>query len=200
MRQGLSREDRQRARWRRPFSVRVANICLLLIPALLPPARAADEALEYQVKAAMIYNFAKFVRWPDGEAAGKPLVVGVLGDDPFDGSLELALAGRSVFGSPVQVRNLDPSHGPFDCDVLFVGRSERRRIPQVLEQVRGRAVLTISDIDEFASAGGMIGFVIEDGRIRFEVNLDAARRAGLQISSKLLRLATGQRQTEARKR
>jgi len=149
---------------------------------------AQTAGLEYQVKAAMLYNFAKFVEWPEDDRG--PLVVGVLGKDPFGGVLEETLRDKTVHGRPIVVRKYHTLGELGASHILFIARSEKKFVPEILEPLHKLGVLTVADIDQFAQSGGAIGFTIDGGRIRFEINLEAARRAGLEISSKLLRLAT----------
>ncbi len=150
-----------------------------------------DTAAEYEVKAAMLVNFSKFVEWPDGSG---PLTIGVIGRDPFGPSLDAVIREqRSATARPIVVRreaqlSKEPVH------VLFIARSERRRMPELLGQVAGRAVLTVSDAEGFVRQGGMIEFTLEDDRnahrVRFACNVKAAQKAGVRISSRLLKLAT----------
>jgi hypothetical protein len=150
-----------------------------------------QESGEYELKAAFLYNFVKFVEWPPDAFAGErsPLAICVYGDDPFGHSLEGVVRGESLGGHglivqrPARLDELD------DCHVLFVSRSERQRMPQVLARVDGAPVLTVGDTDGFLRAGGIINFVLEENRVRFLINQEAAERSRLRISSKLLRLA-----------
>ena len=150
-------------------------------------APAPRDTLEYEVKAAMLYNFAKFVEWP-GEGR-EPLVIGVLGKDPFGPVLDEVVRDKTVHGRPLVVRRFHQLAELGACHILFIARSESRLIPEVLEPLHKAGVLTVADIDQFAKSGGVIGFTMDNGRIRFEINLGAARRAGLRISSRLLGLA-----------
>lgn len=160
-------------------------------------AEAADEAApaaahsEYEIKSAMLYNFTKFVEWPGsalGEA-GAPAVVCVLGDDPWVPVLEAALRNKTVYGHPLVVRRLDSGTDPKRCAVLFMGASDGKEIARIVQSVGRWPVLTIGERVRFSRLGGVIAFLRDGNRIRFEINLDAAERAGLQVSSKLLRLA-----------
>jgi hypothetical protein len=117
------------------------------------------------------------------------VVVGVWGDDGLFPVLAVALRNKTVYGHPVVVRRLDSSADPRSCAVLFVGASDRKEIARIVQSVRGSPVLTIGELVQFSRLGGVIAFIRDGNRIRFEINLDAADRAGLQVSSKLLRLA-----------
>jgi hypothetical protein len=170
----------------RPVTIRL----LFVLVGMLLNAQAQGSG-EYAVKAAFLYNFARFVEWP-GEAlgnGGSPLLVGVMGDDPFGGSIDQVVAGKNVNGHPIAVRRLRWGQDLRQCHILFISASEARRLPQILESLRGASVLTVADMEHFGQQGGVVRFLIEDGKVRFEINVDAADRAGLRISSKLLALA-----------
>lgn len=170
-------------------------VVLLLGLALAPAAQAQDAYREYDVKAAFLYNFVKFVEWPAAAFRDdrSPIEICVYGTDPFGQSLEDVVKGESV-GSRGLVIRRPASPGAFEgCHVLFVAASERERTSEVLAAVAGRPVLTVADSDGFLRAGGMINFVLDEGRVRFRINEAPAERAHLTISSKLLRLATTSR-------
>jgi hypothetical protein len=152
---------------------------------------AAQRPREYQVKAAYLYGFGRFVEWPSAAptAADAPFVVCVLGDDPFGPLLDQAVEGGAVKNRPVSVRRIGRAEDGAACDTLFVSASEQPRLPRILEVLDHRPVLTVGDSPEFARRGGMIGFSVEGSRIRFTVNLDAAQGAGLMLQSELLRVA-----------
>jgi hypothetical protein len=173
-------------------STRIVAAALLVVLALAGsrPARAQSAVPEDEAKAAFIYNFAKFVDWPDDAFAGarEPFVVGIIGDDPFGAVVERVLRGKVVRDRPLTVRRVARPADLDGCHVVFIG--EGRQLPDVLQALDAHPVLTVGARDEFAPQGGMIGFLIEDQRLRFEVNLDAAERANLRISSQLLKLAT----------
>jgi hypothetical protein len=150
-------------------------------------ARAQARFTEYEVKAAFLYNFAKFVDW--GDDASDPLVLAVLGDDPFGATLERALRDRLVRGRPIRVRRAARAGAIGDADVVFVCASERGRLDGVLAALRERAVLTVGDFERFAQRGGMIEFISRENRVHFRINLGATRRAGVRLSSRLLAVA-----------
>jgi hypothetical protein len=157
-------------------------------------AVTAEATLEYRVKAACLYNFAKFVEWPTNAfaSATAPLVFGILGDDPFEGDLAKVVAGRTVKGRPLQVVRFanvaELERGPA-CHVLFLGAAVKGQWTDVRAQLQGGSVLTVAEDAEFLNDGGVIRFLNEDNKIRFSVNLDAARAANLAIRSELLNLA-----------
>jgi hypothetical protein len=143
---------------------------------------------EYQVKAAFLYNFARFVDWP-ADSPDSPFVIGIVGDDPFRGALESAVKGKTVNGRPVLVRRFTSAESAHGCQILFISGSERGRLQSILDSLNGSAVLTVGETEGFARSGVAINFVIENDRVRFEVNVEAAERVQLKISSKLLSIA-----------
>lgn len=168
--------------------------CLLVLGLLgstLGTQVQAQSPNEYQVKAAFLYNFAKFVDWP-AEAftdSNAPLVIGVIGDDPFGGALDQAVSGKSIGGHWLNVRRLKWGQDLRSCHILYISSSERRRLPQIIQSLRGASVLTVGDVEEFNQQGGIINFILESNKVRFEINSRAADQARLRISSKLLALA-----------
>jgi len=146
---------------------------------------------EYQIKAAFLYNFAKFVEWPSGAFAdaNSPLIIGVLGDDPLGPSLDQTVKGKSVDGHKITVKRFSRIRDVESCQILFVCSSESGRLARAIESVKGSGVLTVSDIDRFAQRGGIVGFTMDDNKVGFEINVNAAQKASLKISSKLLKLA-----------
>jgi len=151
----------------------------------------SPRASEYQVKAVFLFNFAQFVDWrstpvPDPRA---PLVIGILGDDPFGTILDATVRGEHLGERPFEIRRLRQMRDIEACNILFISRSENERVEQILAAVQNRPVLTVSDGDDFAERGGMIQFVNDKNRIRLRINLEAAQAANLAISSKLLRVA-----------
>lgn len=164
-----------------------------LLAALLTaaPTLAQRVASEYDVKAAFLYNFTKFVEWPAGAFADEKasLRLCVLGENPFGGSLQ-TLAEEEVAGHRLTVVRSESLSSPEGCHVLFISRSERERLPRILNDVRNAPVLTVADSPGFLEQGGAINFVLDRSKVRFEINRRAAERSGLKISSKLLQLAT----------
>jgi hypothetical protein len=146
---------------------------------------------EYQLKAVFLFNFAQFVEWPPSAFAdpAAPLVIGILGEDPFSGYLDETVRGEKVKDRPLTVRRYRSVDEITTCHILYVSRREQDHLAGILGRLRGRSILTVSDADEFARSGGMIRFLTEHGRIRLRVNLKAAQAAGLTLSSKLLRPA-----------
>jgi hypothetical protein len=164
---------------------------LVLAAVLAAPgvAGAQAAATEYAVKAAFLYNFTKFVEWPDSAFPDGTLRLCVLGENPFGKTLQ-TVAGEEVAGHKLTVLSTEKLSDPAGCQVLFISQSERERMPRILADLRDLPVLTVSDTGGFIDHGGIINFTLERGKVRFEINQEAAERAGIKISSKLLRLAT----------
>jgi len=159
---------------------------------------ADQSTTEYQVKAAYLFNFLKFVEWPDDPAAdphGK-WVIGFVGDTPIGGELTRLVEGKNVLGRDLLVNKFQASDNLLACNILFIGESEKNRLPSILAALRGSSVLTVADMDNFIGAGGMIQFVVDDARVRVAIDVGATSRAHLKVSSKLLALARAVTGTE----
>jgi hypothetical protein len=171
------------------------RICLVLSALFFSGARELPAqtgiSREYQVKAVFLFNFAQFVEWPTNALSDTqiPLTIGVLGDDPFDGFLDDTVRGEKVDGHPLAIQRCRNVGDAKNCQILFISRSESSRMETILVGLKDRNILTVSDIEGFAKNGGVIRFVTEGNKIRFRVNLEAAKNANLTISSKMLRLA-----------
>jgi hypothetical protein len=157
------------------------------------PEASAQTAIsrEYEVKAVFLFNFAQFVDWPPEASAGPqaPLIIGVLGDDPFDGYLDDTVRGEKLNNRPFVVQRFRRVEDIDGCQVLFIGHTSPSELEHIMAALKGRSILTVGDTEGFAEDGGIIRFVTEKNRIRFRINVDAAEAAHLVISSKLLRLA-----------
>jgi YfiR/HmsC-like len=175
-----------RFRFGRRASLAAALACALIAA----PAQAGGPS-EHQVKAAFLYNFANFVEWPDGALgpAGSPLKVCVVGTDPFGGTLDEAFRDQVVQGRRVQIGRGPTLAAVGRCHILFLSQSEQGRWPALLKELGNTPTLTVADAPPLVRQGGMVNFVIEAKRVRFEINRGAAEHAGLRISSKLLALA-----------
>jgi hypothetical protein len=171
---------------------RAAHGFVVLALLWAPAARAATPSAEYQVKAIFLFNFAQFVEWPPQTLRDPraPLVIGVLGDDPFGSYLDETVRGESIGDHPMVVRRYHELAEITDCQVLFISRSEARQMSQIVAGLKGRSVLTVGDVDDFNRVGGIIRFVTDQGKIRLRINVGAAQAAGITVSSKLLRSAT----------
>lgn len=143
---------------------------------------------EYQAKASFLLNIAQFVTWPS-QSPDAPLVIGILGDDPFGPYLDEAVRGQKVNERSIIIQRLRRHADPRACNILFISQSERDRVAQVLSNLKDRSVLTVSDIDGFTDLGGMIQLFIEKNTLRMRIGLDAVKASNLKVSSKLLRVA-----------
>jgi len=164
-------------------------VCVALAVAS-PPAGSAQTLSEYGLKAVFLFNFTKFVEWPNEAfaAPNAPLCIGVLGDDPFGELLDEAVRGEISRGHPLTVRRARDVMPLRECHVVFISRSEESRVAEILEELDGVPTLTVGDSQGFARLGGVIGFYLEGNKLRFEISHSAARRKELKISSQLLSL------------
>lgn len=180
----MARKPRPKLRHTVALAMAAAALALAAAPA------HSQAASEYQAKAAFLYNFTKFVDWPPRAFASPtaPINVCVLGEEYFGASLD-AIQERQAQGRPLTVKRLASIGQAGTCHILFIGASEDKQVRSLLAAVKGQPVLTVGETDRFAEMGGVINLVLEDKRIKMEVNLDAAQRHGLKISSQLLRLA-----------
>jgi hypothetical protein len=172
-----------------------ACIAALLLAAHFPPADrglfAAQIPTEYQVKAAYLLNFLKFVEWPDDpgtDPQGK-WVIGIVGDSPVVGELKRIVEGKNVEGRGMVVRKVRATDNFRGCNILFVSASEEKHLSSILSSLQGSSVLTVADFDNFIGHGGMIQFVAQGDRVRVDIDVGATGRARLKVSSKLLSLA-----------
>lgn len=172
-------------------------LCLAIAGLGLRIATAAPAASEYEVKAAFLYNFIKFVEWPPKAFPNRnsPLIIGVLGDDPFfSPSAKINYLDQTVDGKTINDRNIvvQRSNRLADlknCQLLFISKSERNRIKDTLANLSGMNILVVGETENFCQQGGAINFVMQSEKVRFEINVGAAEKAGLKISSKLLNVA-----------
>ncbi|MBU1775570.1 MAG: YfiR family protein [Gammaproteobacteria bacterium] len=148
----------------------------------------ADQPGEYEVKAAFIHNIAKFIAWPATTRTTGSLGLCVLGQNPFDRSLD-TLQGQAIGDKVWEISSVNLQSNLHKCNVLFISASESGNLGEVLIKTKGDAVLTIGDTSGYAERGVIVNFYLERDKVRFEINNDAAERAGLKISSKLLKLA-----------
>lgn len=173
---------------------RLSAAGLLAFVLLVTAPQASSQAIsssEYQVKAAFLFHFAQFVEWPEEafKDASSPLTYCTIGDDPFHGSLEATLNGKSIGVRPFRVSHFKRPQEIEGCQVLFIGAEGKKLLPAILAGVKGNSVLIVGESEHFVQDGGMVGFLLEENKIRFEINLEAAKKAKLKISSKLLALA-----------
>lgn len=154
-------------------------------------AAQPEISTEYKVKAVFLFNFAQFVEWPTNvfSDAQTPLTIGVLGDDPFGTFLDETVRDEKVGGHPLTIRRYSRVEDVQDCQILFISPSESKRMGRILADLKNKKILTVSDVEGFTQNGGAIGFVAEENKIHFRINLEAVKDVNLTISSKMLRLA-----------
>jgi hypothetical protein len=174
-------------------AVRFLLLCLAASSFAFTPGQSDAETTvskEYQLKAAFLYNFVQFVQWP-GNAftnAQTPFVIGILGDDPFGAALDETVQGQTVLDHKLIVQRAKRLEDLRDCQLIFVSKSEKPHLADILSTLKDRPVLTVSETQGFASHGGMINFYLDGKKVRFELNPEAAQQRGLKISSQLLSL------------
>jgi len=165
------------------------HTAFILLCSMMAIPAFTQKASEYQVKAAFLFNFSKFLEWPP-EAMGEPnepFVVGVLGKDPFGSNLDEIIAGEKIMGRPMVVRRFNSTEEIDKCHILFI--HVPGKTSEALNALKGKSILTVSDDEEFNAYGGIIKFYTENEMIRLEINIQAAKAANLTVSSKLLRIA-----------
>jgi hypothetical protein len=190
------------------YKLIVLALALFVAPFVSQVWADSTTSREYQVKAAFLYNFMNFVDWPEEKSSdgNEPMIIGVIGKDPFGDAFE-PVKNKKVKGKNVVIERFKgfeelEKSGEKDgsqpqpqiktlkkCHVLFICSSERKRLGEIVDLIQDNNVLTVSDIEGFLEAGGIINFVMEDQKVRFEINVTTAKRAKLKIRSQLLRLA-----------
>lgn len=171
--------------------------CLLVFSAAIATESGAinRQPSEYAVKAAFIYNFARFVEWPSSAfaQADDPIKICVLGDDPFGKVLDETIRGKSIAQHAFAIERIasaEEAGYADDCHIVFISRSETNRLGKVLTALQDKSVMTIGDMEDAAKRGAVMNFLLEGGRVRFAINADVAKRAGLNLSSQLIKLST----------
>ena len=189
------RKTRPGGNWLRSKGIFLGSIFLIFLLVTRQGALLAwpqsDSPSEYQVKAAFLYNFVKFVEWP-AEAfpdPHPPFIFGIVGDDPFESELISLISEKNLGGRRFLVRRFRRNEDLRQCHILFISLSEKKYLSQILDSLKGSSILTVSDAEGFTRSGGMIGFVLEENRVRLEISPKIAGRSQLKISSKLLALA-----------
>jgi len=192
----MSKSGPEKAAERRlpPTRCRRFGVCLraaFVLLAVWSNAGKAQTPSEYQVKAAFLYNFAKFIEWPPASFPSESAAfqICILGPDPFGNELQEITRNKTVNGRRFQISQVADLERARTCQILFVRSSEKTHLNQILDGLHGSSVLTVGDQKAFAERGGMINFLLEDDRVRFEVNQKAAEQAGLKLSSQLLSVA-----------
>jgi hypothetical protein len=168
-------------------------ILVTLVSVFLTSQVAAEgnASSEYAVKAAFLFHFAQFVEWPPTafKDANAPLTFCTLGEDEFHGALDQSINGKTIESRSLRVQHLKQFQEVEGCQVIFIGADDKKRIPALLASLKDSPVLTVGESEHFAQEGGMIGFSLEENKIRFEINLGSAEHAKLKLSARLLALA-----------
>jgi len=164
---------------------------LIAVWGSIAPRALAQQPSEYQVKAALLLNFAQFIDWPPNafSSDSAPITIGVLGNDPFGSTLEETFAGETAQGRPITVKRSQQVEDLKDCHLLFISSSEKERIGNILQTVKDSSVVTVSEVEGFMVRGCIFNFVIEGKKVRFEINSRVAQNKKLKISSQLLKRA-----------
>lgn len=181
----------------------ITMVVLFTMESVAPSVHSeSPSASEYQLKAVFLYNFAKFVEWPAESFADAraPIILGILGKDPFGATIDQIIKSKTVKDRKMvikrfeKIKDLEAScmgkgEEEESCHILFISSSEEERLAKILEILNASSVLTVGEMEQFTQRGGIINFTVREGKIRFEINVDAAEQAELKISSKLLKLA-----------
>jgi hypothetical protein len=172
------------------LNARIWVLTLALI-AILQASAPAASTKEYEVKAAFLLNFTQFIQWPAAAFSkpDAPLTVGVLGDDPFGSVLDQMFDGEIAQGHKLVIKRSRQVDDLKSCQLLFICKSEKDRLAEILAELKDSTIVTVGEADEFSQHGGIINFYIEDKKVRFEINADAAESRGFKISSQLLKRA-----------
>jgi YfiR/HmsC-like len=172
--------------------ITVKGVALLLILSAALGLNAQTPATEYEVKAAYLLNFGKFIQWPSTAATpvADKFSICVLGDDPFGQVLDSTVRDEKISGKPVSARRIARSQDATGCQVLFISRSQEKQVRRLLPALNKAGILTVSDMPGFLDHEGMIQFTLVGNRVRFEVNLDSVQSGGLTLSSELLKVAS----------
>jgi hypothetical protein len=173
-----------------PYAIAFFACALVLLLANGTPAQA-QTSREYQLKSVFLYQFAQFTEWPADAfpSSNTPLVIGVLGPDPLGHSLEDTVRGEAIRGHPIVVQHYRRADEIKACHILFISQSAASHMDEIMKSLSGRPILTVADTDAPSTAGAIIRFSIENNKVRFRINQEAARTSHLMLSSRLLRLA-----------
>lgn len=171
--------------------IRQSYISWLLTCSILFVSAQTPVAPEYQVKAVFLFNFTHFVEWPSTSFASdqSPLVIGILGENPFGAYMENVVSGEKVNDHPLVVYHYENLEEINTCHILFINKTETNNLSDILTSLKGKNILTVSDTPDFMQQGGMVRFFTRNNKINLQINLNATKLTKLEISSKLLRLA-----------
>src|SRR3954468_12411118 len=171
---------------------KLAVWAVALLLAISPVSSAAHvDATEYGLKSVFLYQFCRFMEWPNSafSSPGDPLIIGVIGDDPFGSLLNEAVEGETYHGRPIRIEHYRNSREIKRCHILFVSRSEGDQLDQILSSVAGKNIVTVGETDRFLDHGGMIALTADRNKVHLRVNQSSLRSANVDVSSKLLRIA-----------
>lgn len=177
--------------WRRPFVFSLGLVPLFLALAGGMSAAQAQSSREYQLKAVFLYNFAQFTDWPTNTfaATNAPIVIGILGQDPFGPALSDTVNGETIHGHPFAIEHYRRAEDIKTCDILFISQSETRLVNEIVRSLKRKPILTVADADTPSTSDAIIRFLIQNNKVHFRVNEKAAEEANITLSSKLLRVA-----------
>jgi hypothetical protein len=170
----------------------VLSLKVLLPLIFVAAVRSDTPSKEYQLKAVLLWRLAQYTEWPTNtfSAPETPIIIGVLGENPFGDALDLAIKDETAHGRKLSVRPYKSTDELHDCHLLFIAESERTRLREIISRLRGRSVLTVSDLDRFAGdENGMVQFAMEENKVTLIVNLEAVTAARLVLDARLLRMA-----------
>ncbi|MFL6515645.1 MAG: YfiR family protein [Chthoniobacterales bacterium] len=171
---------------------KLAACALALILAVVPAGSAAHvDATEYGLKSVFLYQFCRFMEWPASAFSSPrdPLVIGVIGDDPFGQLLNEAVEGETYHGRPIRIEHYRNPRDIKRCHILFVSHSDEDQVNQILSSVAGKNIITVGETDDFLDHGGMIALTADRNKVHVRVNQSSLRTANVEVSSKLLRVA-----------
>jgi len=169
----------------------LAWIAFLVLFTTTSGSAQSKRDLAYKLQAVYLLNFLEFTEWPDSvfENGQSPIVVGVLGTDPFAQVFEEVVRNETIADRPINVERFESAAGMTRCHAIFICLSERENYSSHLNRLKGLPTLTVSEIDGFTYLGGCVSFYVEEGKLRFEINMQALKESGINMSSKLLRFA-----------
>jgi hypothetical protein len=169
---------------------RIGVLSFLLLTAQPFYAQTKTPA-EFQVKAAFLFNFTRFIEWPETafSSSGAPFVIGIIGKDPYGAYLDEIVKGEKIADHPIIIKHFSKISEIQNCQILFISATESLRMKEILSTVSGRSILSVGDTDNFVKSGGIVRLFTEQNRIRLEINNESVKASGLSISSKLLSVA-----------
>jgi hypothetical protein len=188
--------------WKRCRQLGLVALALSWTLPVVPSLQAQSSPTEYEVKATYLYNFGRFTEWPNKEwptrataPSGGAFTICVLGQDPFGQALNATLAGETINGTNTVAARISKPQEAVNCRILFISSSEDSQLKQILGALEGTSVLTVSDMPQFSQRGGMVQFILDGKKVRFEVNLTPVKHAHLTLSSQLLKVAVNLRRS-----